>query len=145
MSTLPAWAEHALNGSSHRVAERWFAEPDDQVAGEIMQRGREQPTRFNRDGAEYLDLKVEVGTAAGGERQLCKGEWVRVHCGCAQLRDWLARDDPQPEDKVAIRYVGLLKFGDGTTKHRYIAGTAAREEGEPVGVLANTASDGEEW
>jgi hypothetical protein len=116
------WIESALNGSGTHAWEPWYpAQSGDMLAGEVVERG-EQPTKYGP--LLFLDVKIERSTV-GGE-SLEPGRWARLYVGTAVLKRWVSRDDPQPGDKIAVRYRGIVERGQYKT-HAFDAGTLKAE------------------
>jgi hypothetical protein len=122
----------ALANGSRRTPEVWEPIRGDIVAGVVVATGRTAPSRFRRDGAPYVDIKIQYGTKRGTKIE--KGSWIRVHCAHAQLAQMVAEDKPGQGDRIAIEYKGLETFRDGTKRHVYTSVV------EPPPVMAPTAA-----
>jgi hypothetical protein len=134
---LPERFAKLLNGrSGERPAVLWRPDPEDVVAGLILEFGRTSPSRHAPEGRATITIQVEYATMGGREIERC--EWVRVLASHAAIAAWISRDNPQVGDAVAIKYVGRSNEGGSSYRHEYICGVE-REPGEAP------QAEGQKW
>jgi hypothetical protein len=110
------WRSALANGS-RRTPLSWEPKPGDELAGTVADRG-EIVNSFDPETRDvWIDIKVIEATIRG--EPVTPGDWLRVVCSRARLREMVEKDNPRPGDLVAIRYHGLEAFERGVTRARY--------------------------
>lgn len=85
----------------------WDPEPGDKVAGEVVQTQRFD-SKFTGEEYPVVDLVTDPDTLAG----------VRIYGSRTVLGNELDRLQPQPGDRLAVKYVGLVE-NKGVEYHSY--------------------------
>jgi hypothetical protein len=88
--------------------EPWDPEPGDKVAGEVVQIQR-YDSKFTGEEYPVVDLLTDPDTLAG----------VRIYGSRTVLGNELDRLQPQPGDRLAVKYLGLMKAGTPDEYHGY--------------------------
>jgi hypothetical protein len=87
--------------------EPWDPEPGDKVAGEVVQVQRFD-SKFTGEEYPVVDLLTDADTLAG----------VRIYGSRTVLGNELDRLQPQPGDRLAVKYVGMVE-NKGVEYHSY--------------------------
>jgi hypothetical protein len=85
----------------------WDPEPGDKVAGEVVQVQRYE-SKFTGEEYPVVDLVTDADTLAG----------VRIYGSRTVLGNELDRLQPQPGDRLAVKYVGMVE-NKGVEYHSY--------------------------
>jgi hypothetical protein len=85
----------------------WDPEPGDKVAGEVVQVQR-YDSKFTGEDYPVVDLLTDPDTLAG----------VRVYGSRTVLGNELDRLQPQPGDRLAVKYAGMVE-NKGVEYHSY--------------------------
>lgn|SRR5512133_960599 len=85
----------------------WDPEPGDKVAGEVVQVQR-YDSKFTGEEYPVVDLLTDPDTLAG----------VRIYGSRTVLGNELDRLQPQPGDRLAVKYLGLIE-NKGVEYHSY--------------------------
>lgn len=85
----------------------WDPEPGDKVAGEVVQIQR-YDSKFTGEEYPVVDLVTDPDTLAG----------VRIYGSRTVLGNELDRLAPQPGDRLAVKYVGMVE-NKGVEYHSY--------------------------
>jgi hypothetical protein len=87
--------------------ESWDPRPGDKVTGEVVQVQR-YDSKFTGEEYPVVDLLTDPGTLAG----------VRIYGSRTVLGNELDRLQPQPGDRLAVKYSGLIE-NKGVEYHSY--------------------------